>query len=89
MGDPRAFVAAFKTPGNDRKTGLAQKICQQLDMKLERDNSPKPVETTEKEEKTVVEQEPMEKQTEDYILTPDKIYSGAIDPMIGMENIKL
>lgn len=89
VGDPRAFVAAFKTPGNDRKTGLAQKICQQLDMKLERDNSPKPVETTEKEEKTVVEQEPMEKQTEDYILTPDKIYSGAIDPMIGMENIKL
>lgn len=89
VGDPRAFVAAFKTPGNDRKTGLAQKICQQLDIKLERDNSPKPVETTEKEEKTVVEQEPMEKQTEDYILTPDKIYSGAIDPMIGMENIKL
>ena len=25
----------------------------------------------------------------DYILTPDLIYSGKIDPMIGMEDIKL
>ena len=26
---------------------------------------------------------------EDFVLTPEKIYSGEIDPMIGMENIKL
>lgn len=85
VGDPRAFVAAFKTPGNDRKTGLAQKICTQLGIKLEqadtkaKSSAPKPSEETKTQDK----------EPEDYILTPEKIYSGNIDPMIGMENISL
>ena len=84
VGDPRAFLAAFKTPGNDRKTGLSEKICQQLGIeKTDKAASNKEVKVEEKEV-------PKEKQdNDDYILTPDKIYSGEIDPMIGMEDIRL
>ncbi|EEJ72190.1 ATP-dependent RecD-like DNA helicase [Lactobacillus ultunensis] len=85
VGDPRAFVAAFKTPGNDRKTDLADKICKQLGIELE-ENKSEQVKKQVKEEKT---EKSTKKETEDYILTPEKIYSGEIDPMIGMENIKL
>ena len=82
VGDPRAFAAAFNTPGNDRKTGLADKICAQLGIKV--------TETSEEKTKDEVAAPESEKQEpEDYILTPEKIYSGEIDPMIGMENIKL
>ena len=35
------------------------------------------------------DKEPTETKQEDYILTPDLIYSGEIDPMIGMDNIRL
>ena len=87
VGDPRAFVAAFKTPGNDRKTGLAAKICQQLGITKSLDKS----DQSKQHEKA----QEMENETdkaevaEDFVLTPEKIYSGEIDPMIGMENIKL
>ncbi|MCT7790363.1 MAG: AAA family ATPase, partial [Lactobacillus crispatus] len=87
VGDPRAFVAAFKTPGNDRKTGLAAKICQQLCITKSLDKS----DQSKQHEKA----QEMENETdkaevaEDFVLTPEKIYSGEIDPMIGMENIKL
>ncbi|WP_308555644.1 ATP-dependent RecD-like DNA helicase [uncultured Lactobacillus sp.] len=79
VGDPRAFVAAFKTPGNDRKTGLAQKLRKQLGIT---DEKKEPV-----KEKEEGQAEP--KKPEDYILTPEKIYSGEIDPMIGMKDIHL
>ena len=87
VGDPRAFVAAFKTPGNDRKTGLAAKICQQLGITKSLDKS----DQSKQHEKA----QEMENETdkaevaEDFVLTSEKIYSGEIDPMIGMENIKL
>lgn len=87
VGDPRAFAAAFKTPGNDRKTGLAAKICQQLGITKSLDKS----DQSKQHEKA----QEMENETdkaevaEDFVLTPEKIYSGEIDPMIGMENIKL
>ena len=82
VGDSRAFLAAFKTAGNDRKTGLSEKICEQLDIKTK---------NTSDEDEKVKEKESTEvkKESEDYILTPDKIYSGEIDPMIGMIDIKL
>lgn len=79
VGDPRAFVAAFKTPGNDRKTGLAQKLRKQLGIT---DKKEEPIK--EKEEEQIKPKKP-----EDYILTPEKIYSGEIDPMIGMKDIHL
>lgn len=87
VGDPRAFVAAFKTPGNDRKNGLAAKICQQLGITKSLDKS----DQSKQHEKA----QEMENETdkaevaEDFVLTSEKIYSGEIDPMIGMENIKL
>lgn len=81
VGDPRAFTAAFKTPGNDRKTGLAEKIRAQLGIKTE--------ENKDSEADKNVPSSSKQQETEDYILTPEKIYSGEIDPMIGMENIEL
>lgn len=87
VGDPRAFVAAFKTPGNDRKTGLAAKIGQQLGITstLNESNPSKQEEASQEPEKETAKTQI----AEDFILTPEKIYSGEIDPMIGMENIKL
>lgn len=73
VGEPQAFKIAMKTPGNDRKTGLASKIQSLL-------VSQKGAADEGKSE---------DEQSEDYILTPQKIYSGAIDPMIGMEDVKL
>lgn len=81
VGDPRAFEAAFKTPGNDRKTGLASKLRKQLGIMVKPENVQEP--ESKPKEKT------KPKQPEDYILTPEKIYSGEIDPMIGMEDIHL
>lgn len=81
VGDPRAFEAAFKTPGNDRKTGLASKLRKQLGIMVKPENVQEP--ESKPKEKT------KPKQPDDYILTPEKIYSGEIDPMIGMEDIHL
>ncbi|WP_265668543.1 SF1B family DNA helicase RecD2 [Lactobacillus amylovorus] len=81
VGDPRAFEAAFKTPGNDRKTGLASKLRKQLGIMVKPENVQEP--ESKPKEKT------KPKQPENYILTPEKIYSGEIDPMIGMEDIHL
>lgn len=87
VGDPRAFVAAFKTPGNDRKTGLAAKICQQLGITKSLDKSDQ---SKQHEKAQEMENETYKAEVaEDFVLTPEKIYSGEIDPMIGMENIKL
>lgn len=87
VGDPRAFVAAFKTPGNDRKTGLAAKICQQLGItkSLDKFDQSKQHERAQEMENETDKAEV----AEDFVLTSEKIYSGEIDPMIGMENIKL
>ena len=79
VGDPRAFEAAFNTPGNDRKTGLAAKLRKQLGVT----DKQEPVKNENPKEET------QPKKPEDYILTPEKIYSGEIDPMIGMEDIHL
>ena len=71
----------LKTPGNDRKTGLASKLRKQLGITVKPENVQEP--ESKPKEKT------KPKQPEDYILTPEKIYSGEIDPMIGMEDIHL
>ncbi|MGO5390417.1 SF1B family DNA helicase RecD2 [Lactobacillus amylovorus] len=81
VGDPRAFEAAFKTPGNDRKTGLASKLRKQLGIMVKPENVQEP--------ESKLKEKTKPKQPEDYILTPEKIYSGEIDPMIGMEDIHL
>lgn len=77
VGDPRAYIAALKTPGNDRKTALAEKLHKVLDIPVQDRDGHNLNEQDEKINK------------EDYILTPEMIYSGKIDPMIGMEGVEL
>lgn len=77
VGEKRAYQMALNTPGNNRKTGLTNKIQQVLKINI----NCKKVEPK-KGKRTEV-------QMQETILTPDLIYSGSIDPMIGMENIKL
>ncbi|WEV71537.1 ATP-dependent RecD-like DNA helicase [Lactobacillus sp. ESL0785] len=77
VGDPRAYVMALNTSGNDRKTGLTAKLQKQFavpDSKASLD--------LEQESKA-------QTAAQDYFLTPELIYSGEIDPMIGMQGIKL
>lgn len=81
VGEPRAYIMAFNTPGNDRKTGLAEKIDKLLDIK-KKDIQ----EDTETKIDEITAEDNVE---EDYLLTKEKIYSGKIDPMIGMEGISL
>ena len=45
--------------------------------------------TMNEQEKTKTEVKEENVEPEDYVLTPELIYSGQIDPMIGMEDIKL
>ena len=77
VGEPRAYITALNTPGNDRKTGLMKKLRKQIGVLDE-------LKSKAIEQKTITE--PKDK---DYILTKEKIYSGAIDPMIGMQGIEL
>lgn len=69
VGEPKAYLMALNTPGNDRKTGLTEKIKQALDVKSSLSSK--------------------KRADKDYILTKQKIYSGAIDPMIGMKGVAL
>lgn len=88
VGDPKAFIQALKTPGNDRKTGLSKKLQQALGLPTtERETaeeSPKPPKAESQTEKPAADAKPQET-----ILTKELIYSGQIDPMIGMEGITL
>ncbi|WP_333603581.1 ATP-dependent RecD-like DNA helicase [Lactobacillus acetotolerans] len=84
VGDPRAYVMALNTPGNDRKTGLTAKLRKQLGMS-EQNSEQEGTEDKAAENESVEEK----KQPKDYILTSELIYSGQIDPMIGMQGIKL
>ncbi|MDF7672102.1 ATP-dependent RecD-like DNA helicase [Lactobacillus sp. ESL0701] len=83
VGDPRAYVMALNTSGNDRKTGLTTKLQKLLGQEPNNDAVDDELvpaaETTDEQNK----------QPQDYILTSELIYSGEIDPMIGMQGIKL
>lgn len=85
VGEKKAYIMALRTPGNDRKTELAAKIRHELGLKEVENTSS--VNTEQEKNKAEVKEENVE--PEDYILTPELIYSGQIDPMIGMEDIKL
>lgn len=79
IGDPRAYVMALNTSGNDRQTGLSQKLQEQLGA-VSQTIPEKKVETPKVDEHL---EEP-----KDYLLTSELIYAGKIDPMIGMADIK-
>ncbi|WP_281828465.1 MULTISPECIES: ATP-dependent RecD-like DNA helicase [Lactobacillus] len=76
VGEPRAYITALNTPGNDRKTGLTAKFQKELKVDQSNDDAAKKL-------------PPKSAEQEDYILTKEKIYSGEIDPMIGMQDISL
>ena len=86
VGEKKAYLMALRTPGNDRKTDLASKIRHELGLKevVEHNSN---ANTKQEQVQTEIKEEINE--PNDYILTPDLIYSGKIDPMIGMEDIKL
>lgn len=85
VGEKKAYIMALRTPGNDRKTELAAKIRHELGIK-EVENT---LNVNAEQEKTKTEVKEENVEPENYILTPELIYSGQIDPMIGMEDIKL
>ncbi|WP_103751543.1 SF1B family DNA helicase RecD2 [Lactobacillus panisapium] len=80
IGDPRAYVMALNTSGNDRQTGLSQKLQEQLGVVSQA--------TPEKMVETPKVDEQVEEKPKDYLLTSELIYAGKIDPMIGMADIK-
>ena len=87
IGDPRAYEMAFNTSGNDRQTGLTVKLQKILNVQgksvQEKDSGKN------KNEQEEANSDVFENLTQDHILTPELIYSGRIDPMIGMQNTKL
>lgn len=83
VGEKKAYIMALRTPGNDRKTELAAKIRHELGLKEVENTS------NAEQEKNKAEVKEETAESEEHILTPELIYSGQIDPMIGMEDIKL
>ncbi|MBD5432583.1 MAG: ATP-dependent RecD-like DNA helicase [Lactobacillus sp.] len=102
VGEKRAYEMALRTPGNNRQTNLAPKIQFALNIKpfkqsikekneeeVSTENTLKTSESKQTELALDVGQEQQEEEeSKEYILTPELIYSGKIDPMIGMENIR-
>ena len=87
IGDPRAYEMALNNSGNDRQTGLTAKLQTALNVKV--DPSAKEKSDKNRDEQDLAETDTLAIPKQDYILTPELIYSGQIDPMIGMQNIKL
>lgn len=83
VGEKKAYIMALRTPGNDRKTELAAKIRHELGLREVENTS------NAEQEKNKAEVKEETAEPEEHILTPELIYSGQIDPMIGMEDIKL
>ena len=83
IGEKRAYLKALETPGNDRHTGLTQKIRKALNLiKINKTNS-----NTDLAEK-VKTSKIINLNKKEYILTTAAIKNHEIDPMIGMDGIK-
>jgi len=87
IGDPRAYEMALNNSGNDRQTGLTAKLQTALNVKDDSRAGEKPDKN--RDEQDIAGTDTLATTKQDYILTPELIYSGQIDPMIGMQNIKL
>lgn len=75
IGEPDAFLRGIESQQNLRSTALKER--------LQSEKNPFTVEPAE----TTAEVE-AEEATASYILTPERVETGAIDPMIGMENVQ-
>ena len=89
VGEKKAYIMALRTPGNDRKTDLAFKIRHELGLKEVKTEVKNDKSTSQQVLRNNSDRQTKAEEPKDYILTPDLIYSGKIDPMIGMEDIKL
>ncbi|MBA1395022.1 ATP-dependent RecD-like DNA helicase, partial [Lactobacillus sp. XV13L] len=102
IGDPRAYEMALSTSGNDRQTDLSAKLQKQLSMNDEEkapstaaapaavSASPTGTSAARNNAETTLDLGVNEDVApQDYILTPELIYSGQIDPMIGMQDVRL
>ncbi|WP_278415466.1 ATP-dependent RecD-like DNA helicase, partial [Lactobacillus taiwanensis] len=89
VGEKKAYIMALRTPGNDRKTDLAFKIRHELGLKEVKTEVKSDESTSQQVLGNNSDRQTKAEEPKDYILTPDLIYSGKIDPMIGMEDIKL
>ncbi|BDR60416.1 SF1B family DNA helicase RecD2 [Lactobacillus xylocopicola] len=83
VGDPRAYTMALNTSGNDRQTGLSAKLQKELGGAIE------PNGDRVKDAKIVQAETKIKPAAQAHVLTAEMIYAGEIDPMIGMQNIKL
>lgn len=82
IGDPHAYTMALTNSGNDRQTGLCKKLKKQLAKNGE--------ETLSLKEKAKIKAAVVSSNSDtSYILTPELIYSGEIDPMIGMQDVAI
>lgn len=99
VGEKRAYEMALQTSGNNRRTDLTSKIRQALGLNEEEQPSAEQDETepaspeSKQDQQTSLDLDSTDEENklaaEDCLLTPGLIYSGQIDPMIGMKNIKL
>lgn len=76
VGDKSAYLKALEVAKDNRRTDLKNKIVLQLNIKTDSEK----INGQEKSETDI---------KNDFILTPEIIYSEQIDPMIGMNDIQL
>ena len=86
IGDPEAFVRSIQSTQNLRNTALKERL--QSDKHKFESLAKKTTEekAMENDDESVAKTEIEELKT--YILTPEMIENFAVDPMVGMENIK-
>ncbi len=78
IGEPQAFLRGIESQQNLRNTALKER--------LQSEKHKFTVEPAEKNKETAVEIEQPQKKN-DFILTPELVLSGSVDPMIGMDQI--
>lgn len=83
IGEPEAFLRGIESQQNLRNTALKERL--QSD-KHKFTVEPVAKESEDKKEKTIQTTQP-QKQSKPFVLTPELVLSGSVNPMIGMENI--
>ncbi len=83
IGEPQAFLRGIESQQNLRNTALKER--------LQSEKHPSTTEPAEQKRKNETEgsgeSEESQKTEEEYVLTPDLVVTGRVDPMIGMEDI--
>lgn len=83
IGEPEAFLRGIESQQNLRNTALKERL--QSD-KHKFTVEPVAKESEDKKEETIQTTQP-QKQSKPFVLTPELVLTGGVNPMIGMENI--